>query len=180
MDDFTQKQRRLIRDAIVSGRDAMKDQGADAIVFAKAFIAGRGVQVPGGHSLNTLARRRLDALLLAAVKNGDAAAPPDAPVWLSACVKRELARALSEATLFPARSNADVLGIAVDCSSAADRDACERFITLNTRGGSGLHDKHEIVILPTACDGATLHAIFVRDIPPHEPASFPRRLISDL
>ncbi len=120
----------------------------DPLVFARVFIAGGGVQIPGQPD-NEAARRRIADLLLGSLVSGH-------PVTDDKTVVREFHRARAEANWTEAAERDEVVGFRLKLSPAAWLNpACRRLGKEDHGLGSMVFRKGEIIVLPPECDGTT-------------------------
>lgn len=155
MPDYTPEQRERIRLAIAHGRDAMRVAGQfEPLVFARAFIAAGGLQVPGAAAdTAALAARVVTALEQNESGNADA------------LVAREVERARAEARWTQLAESDAVVGFHLQLPGAARLDAACREILKSDHGlGAAVFRKFEIVVLPPACDGARFTPVYDHEI----------------
>lgn len=154
MTDYTPEQLERIRLAIGAGREAMRLAGRfEPLVFARAFVAAGGVQLPGkpGDAQSLAAR------LIHALDSGEVSTDP--------LLTREIERARAEARWAALAEADDVVGFRMELPPAALLDSKCREILKADRGlGAAVFRKAEIVVLPAACDGASFTPVYEHEI----------------
>lgn len=153
--DYTPEQLQQIRLAVAQGREAMRAAGRfEPLVFARAFVAAGGVQVPGAAGDDSA----LGAELLRALEQ-------NAPTTGDARLAREIERARNEARWAQLAESDTVVGFHLRLPPAALLDPKCREILKADRGlGAAVFRKGEIVVLPTACDGASFTPVYEHEI----------------
>ncbi len=147
-----------IRDAVSAGREAVRAAGsADALIFARAFVAAGGAQVPGDTS--EAAAQALGERLLAALAAGAQAAPGDADL------ARELQRAHTEAEWAIALDDDRIVGFLLELPAAALETPTVEALAHQSQGlGPGVVRKADVIVLQPDCDGARFIALSEHDI----------------
>ena len=155
---FRARQVARIRDAVAAGRRAVRAAGVeDPRVFARAFVAAGGAQVPGDPSEQASAQ--LGERLLAALARGDSpcAADPD--------LSREISRAVTETRWAMALDDDRVVGFLLDLPAAALENPTVEALAHQSQGlGPGVFRKGDILVLQPECDGARFLPVSVHDI----------------
>ena len=155
MNDYNPEQFDRIRMAIAQARAAMRAVGRfEPLVFARAFIAADGLQVPGEQADTA----RLATLLLQALERDEAGGA-------DALLAREIERARSEARWAKLAESDDVVGFHMQLPGAALLDPVCRAVLKADHGlGAAVFRKAEIVVLPAACDGARFTPVYAHEI----------------
>lgn len=155
MSDFTPEQLDRMRLAIAQAREAMRAADRfEPLVFARAFIAADGLQVPG-ESTDTAP---LAARLLQALEHDEAG---DADPLLT----REIERARREARWAKLAESDDVVGFHMQLPGVALLDPkCRALLKADHGLGAAVFRKAEIVVLPAACDGARFTPVYEHEI----------------
>lgn len=156
MTDYTPEQIQRIRLAIAAGREAMRDAGQfQPLIFARAFVAAGGFQLPG--RVDDPATAGLAQELLKRLTDGGATDNP--------LLKRELARAHAESRWAEAAEVDAVVGFRLELAPAAllDRN-CREILKTDHGLGSAVFRKAEIVVLPAACDGAQFTPVYEHEV----------------
>lgn len=155
MTDYTPEQLDQIRLAVAQAREAMRAAGRfEPLVFAWAFTAAGGLQVPGTITDTTALGRRL-LLALERGENGGT----------DALLVREIERARTEANWARWAEADDIVGFHLQLPPAAVLEPKCREILKADRGlGAAVFRKGEIVVLPAACDGARFTPVYVHEV----------------
>ena len=155
---FRARQVARIRDAVAAGRQAVREVGeADPVVFARAFVAAGGAQVPGDRQGE--AGEALGVRLLEAVARGRGAAPEDPDL------DRELRRASTEARWAMALEDDRIVGFLLDLPESALETPTVEALAHQSQGlGPGVFRKAEILVLQPECDGARFIPVTEHDI----------------
>ena len=155
MSDYTPEQFERIRQAVAQGREAMRAAGRfEPLVFARAFIAHGGLQVPG-QSVDTAA---LATRLLQALEDDEAGGADP-------LLTREIERARREARWAQLAESDDVVGFHMQLPGAALLDPkCRALLKADHGLGAAVFRKAEIVVLPAACDGARFTPVYEHEI----------------
>lgn len=144
---YRARQLAVIRDAIAAGREALRAAASpDARVFAAAYIAAGGVQIPGEPEADaaTELARRLEASLEAGVRRVD-----------DPHLQREIDRAHREVAWVAAQSDDSIVGFHLALpASAMDSPTAEALSHQDHGLGPGVFRKGDIVVLQPDCDGA--------------------------
>lgn len=145
--DYTPEQISLIREAIAEARAALGAAGRfNALIFAQAFCAHGGVQIPGRPG--DPAANELGAALLRVLAGEQAEG-------LDADLEREIERARRETSWAEDAERDDVIGFRLDLPPRALLyPACRELLKADRGLGSAVFRKAEIVVLPPRCDGA--------------------------
>ncbi len=161
MDQFTPRQVFLIREAIYEGRMAMADGGADAMVFAMAFLDAGGLQVPG-RELSDAERVRIHGHILESL--GGTPTFLSEAEWVVPVVTREIERAFMESDLAASREKDEVVGFRLKVSARDAKDVfCRRITGADLYGlGAGVFPKEEIVVLPPHCESIHWEPVYAR------------------
>ena len=156
MSDYTPEQTDRIRLAIAEGREAMRRTGQfHPLVFARAFLAAGGLQIPGGTDVNET--QRLADQLLHLISQGGTGNHP--------LLRRELERAHNEARWAQAAEADEVIGFRLELAPAALLDrSCREALKADRGLGSAVFRKAEIVVLPAACEGARFFPVYAHEI----------------
>ena len=155
---FRARQVARIREAVAAGRQAVRQAGeADAVVFARGFVAAGGAQVPGDRGGD--AGEALGERLLVALAAGRGAAPEDPDL------DRELRRSHSEARWGMALDDDRIAGFLLDLpQSALDNPTVEALAHQSQGLGPGVFRKADILVLQPECDGARFIPVTEHDI----------------
>lgn len=162
---FTDRQRQLIKAAIISGRESMRALGIDPVVFESAFIKAGGVQVPGMEVPVDIQKRIESSILLCMADRCGPRYPFDDPEWAFQTVSREINRALSECYQ-AGPQHPDVAGYRIVIpENTRNVEQCKAFAqTIDYGLGLGIYPPTEIVILPPCCDHAGLEIVFIDEL----------------
>ena len=146
---YRARQLGAIRNAIAAAREALRRSGSDdPLVFAKAFVAEGGIQVPG-HPGDESAMRSLGERLLRAFASGCYHHPDDPDL------QREIDRSRNEAHWVSVMHEEKVVGFYVQLPPQALRSPTVEALSHENRGlGPGVFRKGDIVVLQPECDGA--------------------------
>lgn len=146
---YRARQLGAIRDAIAAAREALRRSGGDdPLVFATAFVAEGGIQVPGRPG-DVSAIRSLGESLLRALASGSYHQPNDPDL------QREINRARNEARWVNVMREAKVVGFYLQLPPQALRSPTVEALSHENRGlGPGVFRKGDIVVLQPECDGA--------------------------
>ncbi len=145
MAEYTAEQVQAIRGAIAKGREAMqRAKGYDPLVFARAYVAHSGVQIPGAPAdttgVETVAKALLAVLAKAEVASGDEH------------LQRELKRVHTEVRWVTLAESEKVVGFYLRLGPAAALEAACRQLLGEDHGlGAAVFPKTRIVVLPAAC-----------------------------
>ena len=156
MPDYTPAQTQRIRLAIADGREAMRRTGQfQPAVFAYAFVAAGGLQIPGASDDSEAPP--LATQLLQLVTQGGTSNHP--------VLRRELERAHNEARWAQAAEADDVIGFRLELAPAAVLDrSCREALKADHGLGSAVFRKEEIVVLPAACEGVRFFPVYAYEI----------------
>ena len=155
MNDYTPEQLERMRLAIAQGREAMRTAGRfEPLIFARAFIAAGGLQIPGTSADTApLAARLVQALERDETSGSDA------------LLTREIERARGEARWAKLAESDDVVGFHMQLPGAALLDPnCRALLKADHGLGAAVFRKAEIVVLPAACDGARFTPVYEHEI----------------
>lgn len=146
MAEYTPEQLQIIRTAVHAGREAMQRAGRyDPIVFARAFIAHRGIQRPGT-STEAAVLQLLGHHVLASLRTGRPTSPDET-------VLREMKRAQSEARWVMLAQAEKVIGFYLRLGPAAQLRAPCRELLMQDHGlGAAVFPKERVVVLPPGCE----------------------------
>lgn len=154
MTDYTPEQLEHIRLAVGAGREAMRLAGRfEPLVFARAFTAAGGVQMPGkpGDAQSLAAR------LIHALDRGEVSTDP--------LLTREIERARSEARWAALAEADDVVGFRMDLPPAAVLEPiCRELMKADHGLGAAVFRKAEIVVLPAVCGNARFTPVYDHEI----------------
>lgn len=142
---FTPQQATAVREAIRRAREAMHEAARyEPLVFARAFVASGGVQIPGPAEDRGRAQDvagRVLAVLSGAAQHED---DPD--------VLREVHRAHVESRWARAAGDADVVGFWLELGSdAASNPLCRALLGEDHGLGGGVFPKTYILVVPPCC-----------------------------
>ena len=154
MTDYTPEQLQHIRLAVGAGREAMRLAGRfEPLIFARAFAAAGGVQLPGkAGDAPSLAARLIQAL--------DRAETSTDPL-----LTREIERARSEARWAALAEADDVVGFRMDLPPAAVLEPiCRELMKADHGLGAAVFRKAEIVVLPAVCGSARFTPVHDHEI----------------
>lgn len=148
-----------IRDAIAAAREALqRSDSDDPLVFAKAFVAAGGIQVPGRPG-DEGAMRSLGERLLRALARGCYHDPDDPDL------QREIDRARHEARWVSAMRDGKIVGFYLQLPPRALHSPTVEALSHENRGlGPGVFRKGDIVVLQPECDGARLIPVLEDEI----------------
>lgn len=147
MSAYTPDQIKIIRHAVAAGRDAARRQhDYSPLVFARAYVAHGGVQLPGDGDeprRALLAQRLLDLLEQGKGHTDDAD------------LQRELHRVRTEARWAEATLSDKVVGFRLQLSGEAlNRPECLTLLGTDRGLGAAVFRKGEVVVLPVGCSDA--------------------------
>lgn len=144
---FRARQVARIRDAVASGRAALRRAGRyEPARFARAYVAAGGLQVPDAPAAAGVA---LGERLLQAVAAGRRRAPDDPDL------DRELRRVASEARWAEAQADDRIVGFLLRLPPGAEASPTAEALAHQSQGlGPGVFRKGEILVLQPDCDGA--------------------------
>lgn len=145
MAEYTAEQVQAIRDAIAKGREAMqRPQRYDPLVFARAYVAHGGIQIPGAPSDTTRAEAVAKALLAMLAQAHAASDDED--------VQRELKRVQTEVRWVTLAESDKVVGFYLKLGPAAELEAaCRQLLGQDHGLGAAVFPKTQVVVLPAAC-----------------------------
>jgi hypothetical protein len=155
MKSYAPEQVRIVRDAILQGRELMaKRQSARPLIFAYGFVRSGGIQIPGEDS---------DERVLAEIG-------VEVLRWLDRrdstsrdrTVLREVVRAHAEADWYGASLAPEVAGFRIVLPDRPhDPDCCQAWLDANVSPlGRGIFPKHDRVVPPPCCDYWSWEAVF--------------------
>jgi len=146
---FRARQVARIRDAVASGRDALRRAARyDRELFARAYVAADGPQVPDAPPE---AGAELGRRLLQAVAAGRREAPEDPDLH------RELRRVDIETRWAEAQADDHIVGFLLRLPPSAEASPTAEALAHQSQGlGPGVFRKGEILVLQPECDGAEL------------------------
>lgn len=148
MAGYKARQVAAIEAAVVAGRRALRAAGRyEPLIFAEAFVAAGGVQLPGEPGAESRTATAGQELLraLRAGRRDD----PD-PL-----LRRELQRALSETAWAEAAADDRVVGFRLELNPACAADpACDALTKQDHGFGRNLFPKMAVVVLPPQADGS--------------------------
>jgi len=144
--NYTPEQINVIRRAIAEAHEVMRQQQRfDALVFARAFVAHGGIQIPGDPE-NHKACQQVAQALIHQLKTGVSADDPT--------VQREVHRARTQAHWCAAATSDKIVGFRVTLSPAAQNNPeCLALIGMDHGLGSAVIRKGEVLVVPPVCDG---------------------------
>lgn len=156
---YRARQLAVIRDAVAAAREALRHNGVDdPLVFARAFVAEGGIQVPG-RSEDTVAMQALGERLLRALTSGSYQHPEDPDL------QREIERARNEARWVAAMRDDKIVGFFMQLPAHALRSPTVEALSHENRGlGPGVLRKGDIVVLQPECDGVRFIAVLEDEI----------------
>lgn len=154
---YKARQLATIREAIAAGRDALREQGSrDPQVFAKAYIAADGVQIPGepkSERRSELAEQLRDCL----AKGHGRVSDPD--------LQREIDRVHQEVQWLDAQYDDSVIGFLIELPESAKESPTVEALSHQMEGlGPGVFRKADIVVLQPDCDGARFTPLTEHDL----------------
>lgn len=146
MAQYTAEQIRTIRQAIAQGRAAMQRAGRyEALVFAEAYLAHGGIQLPGADG-DDAARARVAEQLLESLRSGHAAG-------VDQHVLREIKRVHTEVRWAKLAESDQVVGFYLRMGAAAQLDsACRELLHQDHGLGAAVFPKAQTVVVPVGCD----------------------------
>lgn len=146
---YRARQIAAIRAAITAARLVLQQSGSEEpLVFARAFVARSGVQVPGSPD-DAGAARELGERLLQALASGAYHHPDDPDL------QREIERARNETAWVAAMRDDKVVGFYLQLPAQALQSPTVEALSHENRGlGPGVLRKGDIVVLQPECDGA--------------------------
>lgn len=154
---YKARQLATIREAIAAGRDALREQGSrDPQVFAEAYIAADGVQIPGepkSERRSELAEQLRDCLAKGRTRVSD----PD--------LQREIDRVHQEVQWLDAQYDDSVIGFLIELPESAKESPTVEALSHQMEGlGPGVFRKADIVVLQPDCDGARFTPLTEHDL----------------
>lgn len=156
---YRARQLAAIRDAVAAAREALRCNGTDdPLVFARAFVAQGGIQLPG-RADDMVARRLLGEQLLRALASGVRHRPenPD--------LQREIDRVHNEVQWVAAQRDDKIVGFFLQLPTQARRSPTMEALSHSNSGlGPGVFRKGDIVVLQPECDGARFIAVLEDEI----------------
>ncbi len=146
MPDYTTDQIKLITDAIINGREAIRrTKRYEALEFAQAFIEHDVIQIPGAFGDDAL--RKLVAESVLASLRSDSTTSEDVHV------RREIKRSRDEARWALATESDKVVGFVLTLGpAAAEISTCGELLSRDHGLGAAVYPKEQVVVLPPACD----------------------------
>lgn len=140
---FSSEQTARIRSAVLRSREALWATGEyDPLVFARAFIAHGGVQIPGAA---VPAGAGLAAAILEALRGGGEEATDEH-------VAREAHRARTETRWAQAAAAASTVGFVIALGAhSGENPACQALLARDYGLGAGVVPKEHVVVFPPAC-----------------------------
>ena len=145
MSGYTSDQLERIKHAVAQAREAMRHaRRYEAIVFAQAFIASGGIQIPG-QSVTDPMQERVARSVLASLRDQRHASD-------DATVRREIKRAYEEARWVSAAQSDRVVGFLLQLGpGAVGFPECRELLGRNHGLGAAVFPKAQIVVLPPEC-----------------------------
>ena len=145
MSEYTAEQVQAIRTAITMGREAMQQsQRYDPLVFARAYVAHGGIQIPGAPADTTRAEAVAKVLLS---RLAQAHTPGD-----DEDVQRELKRVQTEVRWATVAESDKVVGFYLRLGPTAELEAaCRQLLGQDHGLGTAVFPKTQIVVVPAAC-----------------------------
>ena len=155
---YTLEQIKTIRGAVAEGREAMRQtREFDPIVFARAFIAHGGIQIPGAPD-DVKKRREIEGWLVQSLEQG-------APVNNDRTLLREFNRARAETQWTEAAESESVVGFRLKLPPQAEFSPIGHELTKQDHGlGAMVYRKGEIAVLPPECDGSIFTPIIEHEV----------------
>jgi hypothetical protein len=156
---YRARQIAVIRDAVAAGRDALRaSDDPSPLLFARAFIAAGGVQIPGQPDADD-ARDALAERLLRALATDQRRVAGDRDL------QRELDRAHAETAWVRAQADDLVVGFRLELPPAAMEGPTAEALSHDNHGlGPGIVRKADIVVLQPDCDGARFYPVTEHEI----------------
>ncbi len=154
---YKARQLATIREAVAAGREALRKQASrDPQVFAQAYIAADGVQIPGqprSEQAPGLARRLQDCLTNG-VRHVD-----------ESDLQREIDRVHQEVQWLDAQYDDSVVGLLLELPEAAKDSPTVEALSHQMEGlGPGVFRKADIIVLQPDCDGASFTPLTEHDL----------------
>lgn len=146
MAEYTPEQLQILKDAVHAGREAMRRaERYEAPVFAAAFVAHNGVQVPGASTdaavLQILAHHVLRSLRGGRLTSRDRT------------VMREVRRAQAEAQWTRLAQSEQVVGFYLKLGPASQlHTPCLEWLAIDHGLGAAVFPKGRVVVLPPDCE----------------------------
>jgi len=154
---YKARQLATIREAIAAGRQALRDAASrDPQVFAQAYIAADGVQIPG-QPRSEQAAELADQLRHCLASGTRRVTDPD--------LQREINRVHQEVQWLDAQYDDSVVGFLLQLPEAALESPTVEALSHQMEGlGPGIFRKADIVVLQPDCDGATFQPLTEHDL----------------
>jgi hypothetical protein len=146
MAQYSAEQIQIIKQAMVMGRAAMQRTGRyEPLIFADAYVAHDGVQIPGAES-DDAARTRVADRLLESLRSGYIATG-------DAHVMRELKRAQTEVRWARLAESDLVVGFHLRMGPGAQLEsACRELLHQDHGLGAAVFPKAQTVVVPASCE----------------------------
>lgn len=146
MAQYTAEQVRTIKQAIAQGRAAMQRAGRyEALIFAEAYSAHGGIQIPGADA-DAAVRVRVADQLLQSLRSGHAAAVDEH-------VLREIKRVHEEVRWARLAESDQVVGFYLRMGPASQlENACRELLHQDHGLGAAVFPKAQTVVVPVGCE----------------------------
>lgn len=154
---YKARQVATIRDAIAAGREALRQaESRDPRVFAEAYIAANGVQIPGeprSERAADLARQLRDSLDRGRRRVQDSD------------LRREIERVHQEVQWLDAQYDDSIVGFLLELPESAKESPTVEALSHQMEGlGPGVFRKADIIVLQPDCDGARFSPLTEHDL----------------
>lgn len=146
MAQYSAEQIRIIKQAMALGRVAMQRTGRyEALIFAEAYVAHDGVQIPGSED-DDAARTRVAHRLLESLRSGHTATS-------DVHVMREIKRVQVEVRWAQLAESDRVVGFHLRMGPAAQLEsACRELLHRDQGLGAAVFPKAQTVVVPAGCE----------------------------
>lgn len=146
MAQYSAQQIRIIKRAMALGRAAMQRAGRyEPLIFAEAYVAHDGVQIPGAEGENPVRTRVADRLLQSLRGGHRETADTD--------VARELKRVQAEVRWARLAESDQVVGFHLRMGPAAQLESACRELLYQDHGlGAAVFPKAQTVVVPVGCE----------------------------
>jgi hypothetical protein len=146
MAQYSAEQIRIIKQAMALGRAAMqRSRRYEALIFAEAYVAHGGVQIPGAEG-DEVARARIADRLLESLRSGHTGTADQH-------VLREIKRVQAEVRWARLAESDQVVGFHLRLGPAAQLEmACRELLHQDHGLGAAVFPKAQTVVVPVGCE----------------------------
>lgn len=158
MAQYSAKQIRIIKQAMALGRAAMQRSGRyEPLVFAEAYVAHDGVQIPGAEGDDAARARLADRLLESLLSDHTGTADEH--------LKRELRRVHTEVRWARLAESEQVVGFHLQMGPAAQLEStCRELLHRDYGLGTAVFPKAQTVVLPVGCEDCTFTPVLEHEL----------------